>query len=316
MLIGFLLISCAPKAAMPAGELRQVRLPVGYIPNVQFAPLYVAIHKGFYRAAGLEVTLDYSMETDAVALVGAGELSFAIVSGEQVLLGRGQGLPVTYVMVWFQQYPVGVTAMADQNIYAPQDLKGKRIGIPGLYGASYIGFRALLNAGGLKESDVRLDSIGFTQVEVLADKLEDAAVIYVANEPVKLRAEGYKVTVLKVSDYLSLVGNGLITNEKTLKEDPTVVRAMIKATLQGIAYTIDHPDEAFEICKQYVENLAAADQKVQRQVLDESIQLWKTERLGFSDAIAWQNMHDLLLQMKLLKQPLDLSLAFNNDYLP
>jgi NitT/TauT family transport system substrate-binding protein len=306
-------IGCTPK------KTDVIRLPVGFIPNVQFAPLYVAIEKGFYRDAGLQVEMDYNMETDSVALVGAGELQFAVVSGEQVLLGRAQGLPVTYIMAWYQKFPVGVVSMAEKNIKSPADLRGKKVGIPGLYGASYIGFKALLNAGGLQESDLTLDSIGFTQAESLADGLEDAAVVYVTNEPIKLRAEGFDVDVIAVSDYLSLVANGLITSEKMIAENPDIVRAMVGATLKGIEYTSQHPDEAFTICEKYVENLASLtpeEKDVQRQVLAASIELWKAERLGFSDPQAWQNMHDLLLQIKLLPEPLDLGAAFSNSFLP
>ena len=126
------------------GGLTKIQLPMGYIPNIQFAPFYVAIQKGYFRDAGIEIDFDYKFETDGVKLVGAGALPFALVSGEQVLLARAQGLPVEYVAAWYQQYPVSVVAKSDLGILIPQDLKGKKIGLPGLFGANYVGLRALV----------------------------------------------------------------------------------------------------------------------------------------------------------------------------
>jgi NitT/TauT family transport system substrate-binding protein len=309
----FLLAACGGKST---ATLTHIRLPLGYIPNIQFAPLYVAVEKGYFADAGIEVEFDYSFETDATALVGADELQFAVVSGEQVLLARAQGLPVVYVMAWYQQYPVSVVAKSGQGIRTPQDLRGKTIGLPGLYGANYIGLRALLHAAGLSESDVTLDSIGYTQVEALAADRDQAVSVYTANEPVQLRAKGYDLTELRVADYVQLASNGLISNEKTIAENPDLVRRMVRAILHGISDTIANPDEAYTISEKYVENLAQADEAVQKQVLATSIGLWKTDRLGYSDPQAWENMQAVLLDMGLISKTLDLSKAFTNEFLP
>lgn len=309
----FVLSACGPK---PTTSLTQVRLPLGYIPDIQFSPLYVAVDKGYFREAGIEITFDYSMETDITALVGANQLQFGVVSGEQVLLARGQGLPIIYVAAWFQKYPVSVVAMADQNIHSPADLRGKTIGLPGLYGANYIGLRALLHAGGLSESDVKLDSINYTQVEALATGRDQAVSVYTNNEPVQLRSQGYNLTELRVADYAQLASNGLITNEKTLASNPTLVRSMVRAFMQGLADTIANPNDAYEISKKYIENLGQLDPTLQKQKLATSIELWKADRLGYSDPKSWEGMQAVLLDMGLLTSPVDLTKAYTNDYLP
>jgi NitT/TauT family transport system substrate-binding protein len=316
LLIFTLTVSCSPGAAAPPESAAKIDLPVGFIPNIQFAPLYAAIDQGYFMEENLDVELDYSMESDNVALVGANKIPFAIVSGEQVLLGRAQGLPIVYVLAWYQDYPVGIVAKSDQNIQQPSDLKGKKIGFPGQFGASYIGLQALLEAGGLNESDVTLNVVGFNQVEVLATDQQDAVVVYITNEPIQLRAQGYEISVLRVADHLQLVSNGLITNETTLRDHPEQVASMVRATLRGINFTIDDPTAAYAISENHVEGLSEADADVQMQILKESITLYQTGQIGYSNASAWQNMQDILLRMELLTAPIEIESAFSNEYLP
>jgi NitT/TauT family transport system substrate-binding protein len=312
-----LLASCAP--AVPAtstATLTHVKLPVGYIPNIQFAPLYVAIERGYFQQTGIQIEFDYSYETDAVSLVGANNLQFAVVSGEQVLLARAQGLPVVYVCAWYQQYPVAVVSKVQEGIQTIADLKGKKIGLPGLFGANYIGLDALLFSAGLREQDVHLDSIGFNQVAALAADQDQAVSIYTTNEPVQLEAEGYQLNEIRVADHVQLASNGLISNEKTINQYPDLVQRMTSAFLKGLTDTIADPAAAYQISLKYVPDLAKADAATQKEILTRSISLWKADRLGWSDPQAWTNMQDTLLKMTLLKQPLDLTQAFTNRFVP
>ncbi|HUG35293.1 MAG TPA: ABC transporter substrate-binding protein [Anaerolineales bacterium] len=296
--------------------LTHIRLPMGYIPNIQYAPFYVAVERGYFKEAGIEIEFDYRFETDGVVLVGAGELPFAIVSGEQVLLARAQGLPVTYVAAWYQQFPVSVIAKSEADVIVPQDLKGKKIGLPGLFGANYIGLRAVLDAGELTEDDVTLDAIGFNQVELMAAGQHDIIVGYAANEPLQLRALGIAVTEIRVADYAQLAANGLLASEKVIEENPVLVNAFIEAFLKGLADTIADPDEAFELSKPHIPNFAELDQDVQKQVLTLSIEQWQAERLGYSDPQAWENMQNVLLDMGWIAEEMDLSKAFTNEFIP
>lgn len=306
-------------AEATAPPLQTIRLPMGYIPNIQYAPFYVAVERGYFREAGFEIEFDYSFETDGVRLVAAGEVPFAVASGEQVLMARDQGLPVVYVMAWWQKFPVAVIAAEDAGVREPADLEGQRIGLPGLFGATYIGLTALLHYAGLTEADVTLEAIGFNQVEALATGQVPVVVGYVTNEPIQLRHQGYAITVLPVADYVSLASNGIITSETMIAEHPEQVRAFVRALYRGLQDVVNDPDVGYEASLAHVEGLADLDQGVQMEILHTAIQYWWTggePPLGHADLEAWQNMHDLLLDMGLLSQPQDIEAAVTNEFVP
>ena len=317
-LLLFTLIFClaltACKATSQQPDLTKVTLNLTYIPNVQFAPFYVAIEKGYFAKYGIEVELAYGNEADLVALVGSDNQRFMIASGEQVLLSRAQGLPVVSVREWYKDYPVGVVSLSSSQIIQPEDLRGKVIGLPGLYGANYIGFEALAAYAGMTDADYELRSIGFTQVEALVANQVDAVVVYVANEPVQLRDRGYEINLIKVSDVISLVGNCLVTNEKSVTTRTELVQGMVNAMNEALAATAADPDMAYEVSRLYVDNLAE-DDPIQKQVLLESIKLWLFEpNPADVELESWENMQHVLLNLGLMTKQIDAREAFSDVF--
>jgi NitT/TauT family transport system substrate-binding protein len=317
ILIGVL--AFAPTSIMPrvSADSTAVTLFMGYIPNIQFAPVYVAMDRGYFKQAGIDLTLENSFnETDGLTRIATGKLQFGLISGEQVILARAQGAPVVYVFRWYQRFPVGIVVPADSTVKTPADLAGKVVGVPVKYGASYIGLQALLNAVKLKESDLKeVRPIGFETAPVVCAKQVDASVIYIANEPAQIESQCFKVNVIKIADYANLVSNGLVTNENTLKAQPDLVRGMAAALARGLADTIADPKAAYDISLKQVDTLKA-DDPVQMAVLMQSIDLWKTDRYGYSDPTAWKLTEDTLLSMGLIPSAMELNQAFSNDYLP
>jgi NitT/TauT family transport system substrate-binding protein len=297
-----------------------VTIGLTYIPNIQFAPFYVAAAKGYYRDAGLNVTLHHhgASEDEFGALV-AGKENVIFAGGDEMLQARSHGVPVVYVAQVYSQYPVALIVPASSPIHSAADLRGHSIGIPGEYGATYIGLLALLKSAGLSKADVNLQSIGFTQVVALSTHKVDAVMGYVNNEPIAFQKAGFAIRSIPVaSAQPPLISNGVGALQSELNAHPDTVRAVVKATLQGLAYTIAHPQEAVTLSASYVPGLdSAAQQADALAVLQATIPVWQTSgRAGYNDPQTWQAMTDFLRAQGLLASPVDATQAYSNDYLP
>lgn len=324
VLAGCVPVPAAPAATQPpaAGPvevprtLTPVTLAMGYIPSVQFAPFYVAQERGYFADAGLDVTFRYGFESDLLKLVGTDELQFMIGSGEEVILGRSQGLPVRYVMRWYRKFPVVLFAKADKGIKTPADLIGKQVGLPGLFGASYVGWEAIVYANKLDSSRITLQSIGFTQASAVSQDRVDAALDYIVNGPVQLRLAGQEVVVIPVSDFIDLPSNGIITNDKTIAERPELVWALVSALMRGLKDTLADPDSAFAISLKAVPEAGGDQEPVSRAIFDESVKLWQADdaQLGLSDPEAWAAAAVFMKEMGLIQVPVDPADLFTNEF--
>ncbi len=315
MLLFVMLLSLLAGCRAPQQELQTITLPMGYVANVQFSPVYVAMERGYFREAGFDVTLDYRWETDGIQLVAAGTLPFTIASGDQIIQARSRNLPVVAVASWFRRFPVGIIALPEHPLNTPADLRGLRIGTPVTFGASYIGLRALLKAGGLTENDVDIQEIGYAQLAALTSGTVDAVVVYANNEPVVLTQRGIAHETLFVKDYANMVSNAVVTSDVMLRDNPEQVQAFVNAFLRGLADVLADPDAAFEISYKYVEGLEE-NAEAQRAVLEATLEFWRAEQLGSFDPQAWAEAQQVMLEAGLIEEVVPVESLFTNQFIP
>lgn len=318
LLFCMLLAACGnPAPASTTGgssssSLTDASIGLGYVPDIQFAPFYVAVNKGYYKAVGLNVKLNHGIVTDLFGEMMAGKDTFVFAGGDDTLVARSKNLPVVDVSTIYPSYPVSLIVPDASSIKTLADIKGHTIGLPGLYGSTYVGLLALLHAVNLTAKDVKLESIGFTQVSALKQGRVDAVMGYTNNEPLQLRRLGLAVRTFDVPNYQPMVSNGIVTTEKTLSSQASTVRAFVQATIRGLNEVIANPSEALQISKSFIPGMDITNATSELQA---TIPIWKgngQHPLGYNDATTWQEMAQFMSGQNLIPTNLDVSKAFVN----
>jgi putative riboflavin transport system substrate-binding protein len=326
VLISLLLVLvCCPIAQADNNAPVDQTLFLPFVSNIQFAPVYVAMDKGYFSDGNIKLAVEYGDESTGVDLIAANGRQFGLISGEEVLKARANGRPVVYVYQWFQKYPIGIVVSDASGIASVKDLAGHKVGIPGRFGASYNGLTALLHANGLSETDIDLQTIGFNAPDVFCVGGVDAAVVYINNEPLQIQqradagnCNGVKgITVFPVSDAADLVSNGLVTNEQTISENSALVQAMVTAFDHGLRDSINNPAETYLLSAKHVDNLPLSDAfkaaledaaTAQTEYLktDPSREAIAESRTTLLDTLSKQFDSDTLLQFHILLNTIDL----------
>lgn len=309
-------------SANTSSALSHVTLGLTYVPNIQFAPFYVAEQLGYYKQAGLDVTLHHhSANEDEFSAVLAGQEDAIFAGGDEVAQARAKSANLVYIGEVFREYPVTLIVPANSPIHSAADLRGHSIGVPGEYGATYIGLLALLHSAGLSTSDVNIQSIGYTQIAALTSNKVDAVMGYINNEAVQLEQLGthFPIRTIQVTSVQPMVSNGLAATSAELKAHPDEMRALVAATMRGVEYTLAHPQDAVNISKNFVPGLsdpnATGNANAVLAVTNTLMQL-NGAQPGYSPPADWQSMVTFLEAVNQLPQGFDTSAAYSNAYLP
>jgi NitT/TauT family transport system substrate-binding protein len=261
-------------------ELRQVTLALGFRPDVQFAPFYVAQREGFYANAGLEVTIEHHQAPDVQRLVADGQAEFGVADATDVMIARTSGIPIKYASTLYQSFPVALIGEAAAVPEEPAGLAGTTIGTPGRFGSSWHALLALLDAGGLSEDDVTIREYPqFNQSDGLANGDVELITGFRNNEPLRLEAQGLVVELLTIDEVAPLPGPGMIVGDELLEAEPELVRAFVDATAAAQAAVIADPDLGFAAAEASVPTIAE-DPEVARAVLEATVELWEGD--GFA----------------------------------
>ena len=271
VIAGLFLSVCLSWAAGTGGT-DKLRLAIGYIPHVQFTPLYVGIDKGFYRDEGIDLELNFGFQYDVFSLLAAGKIDIGLSDSDQLVISGSKGLGLQAIYQYYQKYPVTIVAKAE-TATTPADLKGRRIGTPEMSGSSWIGLQLFLRKYAL-ENAVQVEKIGYTQVSTLLSGKADAVVCFLNNEPVAMRAEGIAIRQWDVKDWSDMVGASFISSRAIITSREPVIARFVRATKKAMEFTVTHRDEAFQIALKNVGKVKKEDEPLFRLRLDATCELF------------------------------------------
>jgi len=296
-----LLAACSPtQSASPSSTLRPITLLLGFQPDVQFAPFYLAQQAGYYAAVGLDVTIEYKSDADLVRLVGDGQAQLGVTDATDVMISRTQGIPIKYVATLYRLFPVALIGPKGTVPTDPAQLAGKRIGTPGKYGSSWHALLALLHAGGLTEADVTIREYPqFNQVDGLLNGDVDLITGFRNNEPLRLAAQGMETDQLTVEQIAPLPGPGLIVGDALLKSDRAEVADFAAATLDAESVIAGDSQQGLEAAVAAVPAIAG-DRATALAVLNATIELWRggdVSPSGVIDDAVWRSGYQTMKEL-------------------
>lgn len=272
---------CVPSGApTPTASGMKVTIGLTYIPNIQFAPFYVADASGLYSQAGVQATLRHHGATEALfTALAAGQEQFVLAGADEMLQAVSQGMELVAVAQYYRSYPVALIVKDTSAIKTAADLRGKSVGIPGKFGESWFAFTLLMKTAGLADSDVTVVDTGFTQAAALQAGKVDAIIGYSNNDAVMLNSNGVAVRTIPLvtSGTVPLVSHCLITTRAFLDANPALVKKTVDATTAGFAAVAKDPAGAIATSESYVTTLKsdAAAKASAAKTLDATILLWR-----------------------------------------
>jgi putative hydroxymethylpyrimidine transport system substrate-binding protein len=321
------LAACGEKSESGGAETQPLSLTLDFYPNPDHAGIYMAQKLGYFRDAGLDVSIHTPADPAApIKQVAAGQTDLAVSYEPEVVLANDQGLDAVAVGALVDSPLTSMIWLKKSKIHGVAGLRGKTIATAGIpYQDAYL--KTILARADMTPSDVKAVNVGYGLLPAIVSGRAQAMLGGFRNvEGVDLRLRGKQPVVTPVDElgvptYDELV---LVAKRKRLEEDPESIRLFLSALARGTAAAVASPNAA---TKALLEANSGLDPKLTRAEVAATLPLLATGRgdqsstqkarpFGYMAPLEWARFIGWMRDNGLISSLPSTSEVLSNDYLP
>lgn len=319
LIVLFILSACAPSASEETGDLEQIDMILDWVPNTNHTGLYVALEKGYFEDAGLDVTIRRPPEGSGTELVGTGGAEFGIDFQDTIAARFEKGLPVTAVAAIIDHNTSGIMSHEAVGIQRARDLAGH----------SYGTWNEPIELA-IVEHIVSQDGGDFAEVELIPNQADnsviglstemfDSAWIYygwdgVMADSMDVATDFFYLT--DVAEELDFYSPVIIVNNDYMATKPEETEKMVQAIKKGYQYAMQEPEESANILMKHAPELK------EQEAFILASQAWLSdnyaetpEKWGYIEGDRWNTFYKWLYDNELIEKDLTEESFFTNEYL-
>jgi NitT/TauT family transport system substrate-binding protein len=301
-----------------AHALDKVNFRLDWVPGAEFAPFYLGKEKGFFSEQGIEIQiLPGEGSTVSAKLVGNRSAEFGLAAADVVVIANSNGLPLTSLGIMLQETPGGIIFPADSGIKSLTDLYGRKLGLQ-LKSSTEKQWRAVAKINNVDESKITEIPADRAIAQLIANKTIDAGVAFYFNDGLKLVAQGTPMSFISFADHgLSFYADALICSPDLVVEKPDLVKRFTRAFVKSWNYAQAHEQETLA---SFLKQNPSVDEKYSALKLPVVLKMSQSEDtkangFGHSMQERWDSMQKSLVAMGMMKDPVDVSKIFTNEFL-
>ncbi|MZK51921.1 ABC transporter substrate-binding protein [Clostridium beijerinckii] len=291
-------------------ELKEVNVLLDWYPNAVHSFLYAAEEQGYFKEAGLKVNLITPAGTDdGIKLVAAGKADLAISYPKQIILARGENIPVKSVGAIVRSSLNQLMVRKDSGVKTLKDLEGKKVGYAS-FDIDKETVKAMVAQAGGDPSKVEFVDVGYDLMPGIETKQVDAIIGgYINHEKILLEKKGIELETFAPADF-GVPNNyelAFVASDDAIKNNNDTIQAFLGAAKKGFEYTQKNPDKALDLILKAQNESFPLDEETEKKSLEILLPLMENESGKFlsQDKENWNNNIKWLKDKNLLQADVD-----------